>query len=105
TDRRWVVDIRPRWRPHLGQAAEVVGCRAGRQRLVVPVQLIVDPQVLPECTGDRPDPPGIGSTDTQFLAEMRIAQGLVPHGARRVAGRGETIVSTVALIVVGVDAA
>src|SRR6202043_2718229 len=78
---------------------------AGRQRLVEPVQLIVNTQIFPEGADDAAQPPLIGSTESNLLTQMRVALGLVPGGARREAGLGECAVDAVALVIVRILAA
>src|SRR4029077_9771755 len=77
-DRVWVVEIRVPDRPDVRQAPELHRGGAGRQGLVQPVELIVDPQVLPEQAADAAQAPAVRRAKTHLVALMRIAQSLVP---------------------------
>jgi len=80
---------------------------ARRQAFVVPVQLVVNAQILPEGADNGAQPPVIGSAESNLMALMRVAQRLVPGGARRVAGRDQAVCrfGTVALVVVRINTA
>ena len=82
----FAVAARPRL--HIVEAADVDGRRAGRNRLIGPIGVVVDLELFPIDAADAADAPVIRRAHAEFVALVGVLLGFLPGGGRRVAFAG-----------------
>src|SRR6202043_198554 len=78
-------------RGHISQASHGYGVGTCGQGLVLPVELILNLQLLPERADDAAKAPIVRCAHAKFMTLMGIVFLFSPHGAWRITGRSQSV--------------